>query len=32
MSQPIKTIVVAVSRNGIIGREGDMPWRPVKCQ
>ena len=27
MTQPIKTIVVAVSRNGIIGREGDMPWR-----
>ncbi|MDB5467825.1 MAG: dihydrofolate reductase [Phenylobacterium sp.] len=22
-----KTIVVAVSRNGVIGREGDMPWR-----
>ena len=22
-----KTIVVAVSRNGIIGRDGDMPWR-----
>lgn len=27
MSEPIKTIVVAVSRNGIIGRDGDMPWR-----
>lgn len=27
MNQPIKTIVVAVSRNGIIGRDGDMPWR-----
>ncbi|SCB08405.1 dihydrofolate reductase [Rhizobium hainanense] len=27
MTQPIKTIIVAVSRNGIIGREGDMPWR-----
>jgi dihydrofolate reductase len=27
MTQPIKTIVVAVSRNGIIGRDGDMPWR-----
>lgn len=27
MTQPIKTIVVAVSRNNIIGREGDMPWR-----
>lgn len=24
---PTKTIVVAVSRNGIIGRDGDMPWR-----
>ncbi|EJZ16774.1 dihydrofolate reductase [Rhizobium sp. Pop5] len=22
-----KTIIVAVSRNGIIGRDGDMPWR-----
>lgn len=22
-----KTIVVAVSRNGIIGRDGDLPWR-----
>lgn len=22
-----KTIVVAVSQNGIIGRDGDMPWR-----
>lgn len=27
MTQPLKTIVVAVSRNGIIGRDGDMPWR-----
>ncbi|MGY5775443.1 dihydrofolate reductase [Rhizobium sp. LEGMi135b] len=27
MTHPIKIIVVAVSRNGIIGREGDMPWR-----
>jgi dihydrofolate reductase len=27
MVNPIKTIVVAVSRNGIIGREGGMPWR-----
>ncbi len=24
----IKTlIIVAVSRNGVIGRDGDMPWR-----
>ncbi|RUM08376.1 dihydrofolate reductase [Rhizobium chutanense] len=22
-----KTIVVAVARNGVIGRDGDMPWR-----
>ena len=27
MSGTIKTIVVAVSENGIIGRDGDMPWR-----
>lgn len=27
MSDIIKTIVVAVSENGIIGRDGDMPWR-----
>ncbi|PZM13597.1 dihydrofolate reductase [Rhizobium tubonense] len=27
MSNVMKTIVVAVSRNGIIGRDGDMPWR-----
>lgn len=27
MSGIIKTILVAVSRNGIIGRDGDMPWR-----
>ena len=27
MAEPLKTIVVAVSRNGIIGREGDLPWR-----
>ena len=27
MSGIIKTIVVAVSENGIIGRDGDMPWR-----
>jgi dihydrofolate reductase len=27
MSDIRKTIVVAAARNGIIGREGDMPWR-----
>lgn len=27
MAEIRKTIVVAVSRNGIIGRDGDMPWR-----
>ncbi|KAA0701184.1 dihydrofolate reductase [Neorhizobium sp. P12A] len=27
MSHVTKTIVVAVSRNGIIGREGGLPWR-----
>ncbi|MDL2408834.1 dihydrofolate reductase [Rhizobium calliandrae] len=27
MAEPLKTILVAVSRNGIIGRDGDMPWR-----
>ena len=27
MSAVKKVIVVAVSRNGIIGRDGDMPWR-----
>jgi dihydrofolate reductase len=27
MSEIRKTIIVAVSRNGIIGRDGDMPWR-----
>jgi len=27
MSGILKTIVVAVSENGIIGRDGDMPWR-----
>jgi dihydrofolate reductase len=27
MSGIRKTIVVAVSQNGIIGRDGDMPWR-----
>jgi len=27
MSKVMKTIVVAVSRNGIIGSDGGMPWR-----
>lgn len=27
MAEPLKTIVVAASRNGVIGREGDLPWR-----
>ncbi len=27
MSGIRKTIVVAISKNGIIGRDGDMPWR-----
>ncbi len=27
MSDIRKTIVVAAARNGIIGRDGDMPWR-----
>jgi dihydrofolate reductase len=27
MAEIRKTIVVAVSRNGVIGRDGDMPWR-----
>ena len=27
MSGIVKTIVVAVSENGTIGRDGDMPWR-----
>jgi dihydrofolate reductase len=27
MSKLLISIVVAVSRNGIIGRDGDMPWR-----
>jgi dihydrofolate reductase len=27
MPRIAKTIVAAVSRNGIIGRDGDMPWR-----
>jgi len=27
MTELKTTIVVAVSRNGIIGRDGDMPWR-----
>ena len=26
MADILKTIIVAVSRNGIIGRDGDMPW------
>ncbi len=25
--EPIVSIVVAVSENGVIGREGDMPWK-----
>ncbi|WP_064694651.1 dihydrofolate reductase [Rhizobium aegyptiacum] len=27
MADILKTVIVAVSRNGIIGRDGDMPWR-----
>ncbi len=27
MSDIRKTIVVAVAENGVIGRDGDMPWR-----
>ncbi|MBB4569100.1 dihydrofolate reductase [Rhizobium leucaenae] len=27
MAEPVKTVLVAVSRNRIIGRDGDMPWR-----
>ncbi|TCV65446.1 dihydrofolate reductase [Neorhizobium sp. R1-B] len=27
MAKPRLVIVVAVSRNGVIGRDGDMPWR-----
>ncbi|MDR9772551.1 dihydrofolate reductase [Rhizobium hidalgonense] len=27
MADILKTIIVAVARNGIIGRDGDMPWR-----
>lgn len=27
MSGIIKTIVVAIARNGVIGREGGLPWR-----
>lgn len=27
MANVKQTIVVAVSRNGVIGRDGDMPWR-----
>ncbi|WP_370334883.1 dihydrofolate reductase [Parvularcula marina] len=25
--EPILSLVVAVARNGVIGREGDLPWR-----
>ncbi|MCI5075716.1 dihydrofolate reductase [Oricola sp.] len=25
--QPVLSVIVAVSRNGVIGRDGDMPWR-----
>ncbi|QKV17258.1 dihydrofolate reductase [Oricola thermophila] len=25
--QPVISLVVAVARNGVIGRDGDMPWR-----
>nr|AIA13003.1 Dihydrofolate reductase [uncultured bacterium] len=27
MSKPRLVIIAAVSRNGVIGRDGDMPWR-----
>lgn len=27
LPEPIVAIVVAVARNGVIGRDGDMPWR-----
>ncbi len=27
MTRPKMTIVVALGRNGVIGRDGDMPWR-----
>ncbi len=27
MTDPKMTIVVALGRNGVIGRDGDMPWR-----
>lgn len=27
MTQPKLVIIVAVSRNGVIGRSGDMPWK-----
>ena len=27
MADPLISIVVAMARNGIIGRDGDMPWR-----
>ncbi|WP_370320385.1 dihydrofolate reductase [Oricola sp.] len=25
--QPVLSVIAAVSRNGVIGRDGDMPWR-----
>ncbi|WP_117192552.1 dihydrofolate reductase [Rhizobium terrae] len=27
MTKPTLAVIVAVSRNGVIGREGEMPWR-----
>lgn len=27
MAEPIVSLVVAAARNGVIGREGEMPWR-----
>jgi len=27
MTQPTKTIIAAVSRNGVIGRKGELPWK-----
>lgn len=27
MSEPVVSLVVAAARNGVIGRDGDMPWR-----
>jgi dihydrofolate reductase len=27
MTKPIISLVVAVTRNGVIGRDGDLPWR-----